>query len=202
MNRREFIIGSAFSLGGCASIKKVITPSNKVQESATMIGSLSGFAPQVGVLVSMLNYVRFQSEITIRDISIQKLDYLHDAKANRIGALLLHVAAIEYYYQTTTLPLFAGSYTGLEKSDLEIAMDLGDKSREVVINKPITYYLDFMKSVRDTTISSFKKLDDKWLMTVDHGASFGATNNYCKWFHVCEHESNHFGQIKWLLSRA
>ena len=27
------------------------------------------------------------------------------------------------------------------------------------------------------------------------------TNNYCKWFHVCEHESNHNGQIKFIKKR-
>jgi uncharacterized damage-inducible protein DinB len=26
-------------------------------------------------------------------------------------------------------------------------------------------------------------------------------NTYWKWFHVCEHESNHRGQIAWLKSR-
>jgi hypothetical protein len=30
---------------------------------------------------------------------------------------------------------------------------------------------------------------------------WGPTNNYCKWFHVCEHESNHNGQIKLLAKR-
>jgi hypothetical protein len=24
---------------------------------------------------------------------------------------------------------------------------------------------------------------------------WGPTNNLCKWFHVCEHESHHLGQI-------
>lgn len=31
--------------------------------------------------------------------------------------------------------------------------------------------------------------------------TLGPTNNYCKWFHVCEHESNHNGQIKFLRKR-
>ena len=38
-------------------------------------------------------------------------------------------------------------------------------------------------------------------MTVDKEWGWGPTNNYCKWFHVCEHESNHNGQIKFLKTR-
>jgi hypothetical protein len=29
----------------------------------------------------------------------------------------------------------------------------------------------------------------------------GPTNDYCKWFHVCEHESNDDAQIKWIRNR-
>jgi hypothetical protein len=41
-------------------------------------------------------------------------------------------------------------------------------------------------------------------MTVDAGRrwmAWGATNDYRKWFHVREHESNHNGQIKFLAKR-
>jgi hypothetical protein len=32
------------------------------------------------------------------------------------------------------------------------------------------------------------------LKQIQHGPG-ASTNNYCKWFHVVEHESNHNGQI-------
>ena len=63
------------------------------------------------------------------------------------------------------------------------------------------HYVNILKEVRDTTIAEFKKSDDTWLMTVDETWPWGPTNNYCKWFHVCEHESNHNGQMKWIKSR-
>jgi hypothetical protein len=56
--------------------------------------------------------------------------------------------------------------------------------------------------VRQKTLTEFRKRDDQWLAQVD--PSFfdnQPTNNYCKWFHVCEHASNHNGQIKWLINR-
>ena len=39
-------------------------------------------------------------------------------------------------------------------------------------------------------------------MAVDEHWFWGPTNNYCKWFHVCEHISHHEGQIAFLLKRV
>jgi SAM-dependent methyltransferase len=36
---------------------------------------------------------------------------------------------------------------------------------------------------------------------VDKDWPWGPTNNYCKWFHVCEHEAHHTGQIAFLRKR-
>ena len=44
--------------------------------------------------------------------------------------------------------------------------------------------------------------DDKWLLAVDPAWSKQRPlNTYWKWFHVCEHESNHRGQMTWQKSR-
>ena len=56
-------------------------------------------------------------------------------------------------------------------------------------------------SVREHSLAEFRKRDDAWLMAVDEKWGWGPTNNYCKWFHVCEHESHHAGQIDLLLKR-
>jgi len=61
--------------------------------------------------------------------------------------------------------------------------------------------LNLLKDTREKSLAEFRKRDDKWLMTVDKDWGWGPTNNYCKWFHVAEHESNHNGQIKLLKSR-
>ena len=66
----------------------------------------------------------------------------------------------------------------------------------------MNYYLDALQEVRNNTTNEFKKRDDNWLMSVDEKWYWGPTNNYCKWFHVCEHESNHNGQMKWIRGRV
>jgi LysR family glycine cleavage system transcriptional activator len=50
-------------------------------------------------------------------------------------------------------------------------------------------------------LAEFGKRDDAWLMAVDRDWPWGPTNNYCKWFHVCEHEAHHTGQIAFLRKR-
>ena len=73
--------------------------------------------------------------------------------------------------------------------------------RKEIKGKPYDYYLEEMTKVRDFTLAEFANRDDEWLMTVDTKFPWGPTNNYCKWFHVCEHESNHNGQFKFIRSR-
>ena len=59
-----------------------------------------------------------------------------------------------------------------------------------------------IQETRAKSLAEFSKRDDAWLMAVDKDWPWGPTNNYCKWFHVTEHEANHNGQIKLLKSRV
>jgi hypothetical protein len=61
--------------------------------------------------------------------------------------------------------------------------------------------LEKLETVRENTLKEFAKKDDDWLLKVDQKWCWGPTNNYCKWFHVCEHESTHNGQFKFIKSR-
>jgi hypothetical protein len=38
-------------------------------------------------------------------------------------------------------------------------------------------------------------------MEIDHDWPWGRRITTAKWFHVCEHESNHNGQVKWIKRR-
>jgi uncharacterized damage-inducible protein DinB len=83
----------------------------------------------------------------------------------------------------------------------DVPVDLGAEARRTIKGKELPYYLDALKQVRERTITEFRKRDDAWLMEVDEHWPWGPTNNYCKWFHVCEHESHHKGQIAWIKAR-
>ncbi len=73
-----------------------------VDEGLNIIGPRKGFSPRIGTLVSMLTWMRDTILQPVQGLTVTQLDYLHDPKANSIGALLLHLAAIERLYQLHT----------------------------------------------------------------------------------------------------
>jgi uncharacterized damage-inducible protein DinB len=204
-NRRGFIKKAATLTTGIVGVS-LFSPSSWSKEIAdegiNVIGPKEGFSPQVGTLVSMMNWMRATILRPVQNMSAEQLDYLHDSKSNSIGAMLLHLAATERYYQLHT---FEGKKWGTWdesiKRQWDIPMNLGDAARKTIKGRNLDYYLNALKEVRESTLQEFRKRDDKWLMAVDKEWGWGPTNNYCKWFHVCEHESNHNGQIKWVKSR-
>ena len=136
------------------------------------------------------------------DQPVADLDVLFDANANTIGALMLHLAATEVYYGMHT---FQGvkwdSWSDEVKKKWDPAMELGDAGRKTIKGHDRDYYVGILHEVREKTLDEFRKKDDAWLMAADKDWPWGPTNNLCKWFHVCEHEAHHTGQIALLRKR-
>ena len=161
-----------------------------------------GYSPQIGTLVSMMNWMRHVMLMPVKGMTQKDLDVLLDEKANRIGALLLHLAATDRLYHVHTFQNVAlKDLPEPFKEKWGMPMELGEPARKGIIGHDLDYYLNILNETREQTLTEFHKRDDNWLMTVDKDWGWGPTNNYCKWFHVCEHESNHNGQIKFLKSR-
>lgn len=205
-DRRNFIRSTAFIASttiGLTSFPFVSTGSELTEdERINVIGPKEGFTPQIGTLLSMMTWMRRVILSPVKGMPQEQLDYVHDAKSNSIGAMLLHLAATERYYQIHSFEGKKwGDWSEQDKKRFDVAMNLGDAARKTIKGNSLDFYLNTLSEVRDNTIKEFKRRDDKWLMTVDENWPWGPTNNYCKWFHVCEHESNHNGQIKWIKSR-
>jgi uncharacterized damage-inducible protein DinB len=148
-----------------------------------------------------LNYNRDTIIEAVKSLSTADLDHLHDNKANSIGSLLLHLGAIEKIYQLNTFE-DRTEFTGSEKEKWEVAANLGQQAREQIKGHDVHYYLDTIAEVRQKTLEELKKKDDRWLFAIDPKSTPETpVNTYWKWFHVCEHESNHRGQITWLKRR-
>jgi uncharacterized damage-inducible protein DinB len=165
-----------------------------------LIGDLPGFTPQIGRLVSMMNYARHTTLSAIEGLDVDDLDYLHDPQSNSIGALLLHIAAAEVGYQAATF--YARELNDEERHEWGAALDLGERARREIKGHELDYYLSRLKEVRAKTLDELGRRDDGWL---EEQTSFGGgrtVNNYFKWFHVFGHEINHRGQIRWLRTRA
>lgn len=201
-NRRGFIRTTTALGAGLAAIPATLLANNgSVEDGLHIIGPKEGYSPQIGTLVSMMNWMRETVLLSVRGMKQDELDYLHDPKSNTIGAMLMHLAATEKFYQGNT---FEGlkDYKPEERAQWLPAMQLGNEGRSKIKGHELDHYLNLLKETREQTLAEFRKRDDKWLMTVDPKFFGGEpTNNYCKWFHVVEHESNHNGQIKWIKGR-
>lgn len=208
INRRSFLRRSgaiACGLTGTTAFLPALAAGAEdrpTEQGPNILGPRAPFSPHIGTLVSMLNWMRGAILGPMRGLTVAQLDYLHDAKANTIGALLLHLAAVERLYQVHT---FEGKKWGdlddKTKKLWDAPASLGAGARKIIKGHNLAYYLDQLKQVREHTLAELQKRDDAWLMQVDPDWMWGPTNNYCKWFHVCEHESNHNGQIKWIKGR-
>lgn len=162
----------------------------------SVFGPRAGYSPQVGVLVSQLNWMREVVLTRLHSMTRDDLDWLPSPDGNTIGALLLHLAATETYYQFNTFGGLPWPTTSPEtKKRFGPAMKLGDLGRSSIKGHELEFYVDTLREVRERTLFELQKRDDDWLMAIDASWAWGATNNLCKWFHVCEHESHHLGQI-------
>ena len=209
LNRRNFIKTSSLLTAGVIGTGSLFAaphlhplPSFSQDSDLNIVGPKEGYTPQIGTLVSMMNWMRFVILMPVQGMSVSDLDYLVDENANSIGAMLLHLAATERFYQIHTFE--NKNWGDWSKEDAEkwtVPSGLGQKAREQIKGNPLEYYIEEMTKVREHTLAEFAKRDDDWLMAVDENFPWGPTNNYCKWFHVCEHESNHNGQFKFIKSR-
>jgi hypothetical protein len=160
------------------------------------IGNVQGATPQIGSMISMLEDLKVRVEDAVKNMNQYELDYLLDEKANRIGALIMHLAAAEAYYQVITFE--NREFNDAEKKKWDVALNLDEGGRDEIYGHEVQYYLDIYNEVRAKTISELKKRDDAWFEVIQ--TKYEISNHYC-WFHVMEHQSSHLGQIKFLKKR-
>ena len=164
--------------------------------TAQTIEPLKGYDPQIGVVVSMLEDLKNRVTGSVENSSQEEIDFLLDDRANRIGAMIMHLAATEKYYQVYTLE--DREFTEAERKKWETALSLGEDARETIKGQPIQYYLNVWDEVRNKTLELLKTKDDKWFNKKIKGSK---ANNHWAWYHVMEHQANHMGQIRLVQKR-
>lgn len=185
--RRSFLKGTAAlaagfsSLLGATMVPAVARASDA--KDLNIIGPKPGYSLQVGTFVSMLTWMREANGVirATQGLSQADLDYLIDPHANTVGALMLHLAATETYYQFNTFDgMKWGSWPDSVKQQWDAAMNLGDAGRKTIKGNDRNYYLNILQQVRTKSLAAFAKRDDAWLMSIDKDWPWGPTNNYCK----------------------
>lgn len=161
------------------------------------IESKEGYTPQIGVLVMMLEDLRSRVTYNVEKLTQEETDFLIDEDANRMGAIIFHLAATEKYYQVYTFE--NREFTEEEKKEWWTALELGKPARKEFKGKPIDYYLKVWEDVRKETLELLKTKDDEWLNAMTKNDS--EMNNHWAWYHVMEHQANHMGQIALIKKR-
>ena len=174
---------------------------HSIEEGLYIIGPRKGYTPLIGTLVSMLENMTSQVKQTIQNLTIEELDHQFDENANTIGALILHITSSEKFHQIGTL-----ENRPLNEEELKFwypARNLSDPSSKTIKGNEIEYYLQIMDEVRKDSLAGLKEKDDTWLLSLDETISTpeAPVNRFWRWFHACEHMSNHNGQIKFLKAR-
>lgn len=175
----------------------VLFVSSCALQAQNVIKAKKGYSPQIGATVMMLEDLKARVTRSVNNLSQEEVDYLLDDDANRIGAMILHLAATEKYYQLYTFE--NRGFTNEEAKMWETPLSLGDKARAELKGKPIDYYMDIWDDVRKETLRLLKDKDDKWFEAEVKGSSM---NNHWAWYHVMEHQANHMGQIRLISKRA
>jgi hypothetical protein len=129
-NRRRFLSGMA------AVPAMVMMPEMGVattDDGISILGPKPGYTPQLGTLVSMLTWMQPAVTRPVKGLTQAQLDYLLDTNANSIGALLLHLAAAERFYQLHTFDgMKWGDFPKAEEERWGAAMELGDAGRKTI----------------------------------------------------------------------
>lgn len=151
------------------------------------------YSPQISYLVSQMDYVRKTTLDSVKGLTPAELDFLPCEDGNSIGALLLHMAAVERGFQ---IELFDRRRPNKHEIDeWGAAYGLGGNGRSTIKGSPLEFYLTKLHEVRSRTFQELSKRDDEWLFE-DILWEGHASNHYFIWFHVFEDEINHRGQIR------
>jgi uncharacterized damage-inducible protein DinB len=164
-----------------------------------IITKIDGYTDQISYLICMMNYTRNITLGSVQGLNQQQLDSLLDENSNSIGALLWHIAAIEYAYFVNTFE--ERELNEDEQREWGAALRLGEEAREKIRGNDLNFYLQKLNDVRKNTLEKFKDVDDEWLHTIDEYYNGIPINRYFKWFHVMEDEINHRGQINLIKKR-
>lgn len=157
------------------------------------INELKDYTPQIGHLISMMEYARYTTLDAVQGLEVDELDFLHSENSNSIGALLFHIAAVEFGFQIETFD--EREPNEQEVRDWGAAYELGDWGRKEIKGNPLEFYLDKLNKVRMRTLKEFQKRSDDWLY-IEQMWEKWKSNNYFIWFHMMEDEINHRGQIR------
>lgn len=118
------------------------------------VEDIQGYSPQIGHLVSMMSYARYTTLKAVEGLTVEQLDFLPHQNGNSIGALLLHMAAVEFGFQ---VEFFDNRKPNERETDeWGAAYELGKLGRGQIKDNPLKFYIKKLEDVRSRTLEEFK----------------------------------------------
>lgn len=153
------------------------------------ISELKDYTPQIGHLVSMMDYARKTTLDAVQGMSTEELNFLANEDGNSIGALLFHIAAVEAGFQ---IEIFDGRKPNeREITEWGAAYSLGELGRKEIKGHSLAFYMQKLTEVRRRTVEELKNKSDDWLYKERLWDDY-SSNNYFIWFHVFEDENDSY----------
>src|SRR5512134_896046 len=138
LDRRKFMrmVGLSAAAGSLSLPgHSIANPAKTADGNINHIGPVPGYTPQIGTLISMLDWISDSVIRATKKFTVGELDHLHDKDSNTIGALMLHVAATEVIYQDITFNNLS-NFSKENKDKWNVAMELGaDAQTKIKGNK-------------------------------------------------------------------
>src|SRR5712691_2988169 len=151
-SRRSFLKTSAALAAGFSGLPLRAQPPDS-EEPNTIVSPRKGYSPEIGTLTAMMAFMRSQVLRSVKGMSQQDLDFLLDSKANRIGALLNHLAAVETFFQLSTFEGLAPKNLPKDfKEKWGVTQELGDPAREAIKGHSLDFYLNLLNDTREKTL--------------------------------------------------
>ena len=147
-----------FFQSAVASALVVSADARAAGAEANVLGPVPGYSPQIGTLVSEMTWMRDAVLRSVEGLTQDQVDFLLDSKANRIGALLFHLAATEKLYQLNTF-----DHVGMQElekgsafKDWAVAMELGEPARKTIKGHTLDYYRNILHELREKTLAELR----------------------------------------------
>lgn len=163
---------------------------------------VSGFAPGIGHYVAQLAETRHELLRHVGNLTPEQLSWHPSDDVESIGTQLLHSAAIEWSW--VMQDIFGRPDDEYQSWEEALPIRAGVPQ---VTGKPLTYFTDHLRRIREEVLEALKALSDADLVRRIPGAEPppglepGSRLYSIDWilFHIVEHEAHHAGQVELMM---
>jgi len=142
----------------------------------------------------ILEDTRTTTILSLKNLSINELDWQYQEGWNTIGALLFHIVGIETYFRIEFVE--GRKLTDAENDKLLPALDMGIYLPKLIRQQPLEEYIKQLNASRELMLNALAKLThDDFTRRIDDYDEETGCNLAWVLYHMAEDEIYHRGQI-------